>query len=301
MSERGQQIRVGIIFIVSVALLVAGVLWFKNFKFGGANNRVTVEFATTSGLVRGDPVEVRGVPSGQVSEIRFEGGRALVTLDLQKNVGLKTDTRFSIENVGIMGQKLVAVYPGEQGTPVDPLSQVFKGEYQPGIPEFMSNLEGVLESFNRVTTRLDAILVAFDDSDQGALRRTLKNTETITADMAQFTQETRGELAKSIRNFSAAMADLHTTLTGRDQEIDALLANTARATARADTALSALQAAAVRADSLMARIDRGEGSVGKMMQDETLYQDLITTLGETRTLIADLKANPKKYLKFSLF
>jgi len=301
MSERSQQIRVGIIFIFSIVILVAGVLWFKNFKFGGANNKVTVEFTTTSGLVRGDPVEVRGVPSGQVSLIRFEDGRALVTLDLDKNVGLYPDTRFAIENVGIMGQKLVAVYPGQETTAVDPGSRIFKGDYQPGIPEFMSNLEGVLESFNRVTTRLDAILVAFDESDEGSLRRTLKNTEAITNDIAAFTKETQGELAKSVHNFTIAMDDLHRTLTGRDPQIDALLDNAARATARADTALAALQSAASRADSLMARLDRGQGSMGKMMQDETMYHELTATLNETRTLLADIKAHPKKYFKFSLF
>lgn len=301
MSERSQQIRVGMIFILSIVILVAGVLWFKNFKFGGANNRVTVEFATTSGLVRGDPVEVRGVPSGQVSQIRFEGGRALVTLDLEKSVALQADTRFAIENVGIMGQKLVAVYPGRDTVTVDPNSHLFKGGYQPGIPEFMSNLEGVLESFNRVTTRLDAILVAFSDSDQGALRRTLQNTETITGDVARFTQDTQGELAKSVRNFSLAMDDLHRTLTGREAQINALMENTARTSARADTALAALQAAAVQGDSLLARLNRGQGSMGKMMQDETLYRELTATLVETRTLLAAIKANPKKFFSFSVF
>lgn len=301
MSERSQQIRVGMIFIASIVILVAGVLWFKNFKFGGANNRVTVEFTTTSGLVRGDPVEVRGVPSGQVSQIRFEDGRARVTLDLDKTVTLQADTHFTIENVGIMGQKLVAVYPGRDSVVLDPTSHLFKGGYQPGIPEFMSNLEGVLESFNRVTTRLDAILVAFSDSDQSSLRRTLKNTETITDDLARFTQETQGELSTSVRNFSLAMDDLHRTLTGREAQISALMDNAARTSARADTALAALQAAAMQADSLLSRLNRGDGSMGKMMQDETLYRELTSTLSESRTLLADIKANPKKFFSFSVF
>jgi phospholipid/cholesterol/gamma-HCH transport system substrate-binding protein len=289
------------VFILSVAILVAGVLWFKNFKFGGANIRVKVEFATTSGLVRGDPVEVRGVPSGQVSEILFENGRALVTCDLDKQVRLYPDTRFAIENVGIMGQKLVAVYPGAETTPVDPGSRIFQGIYQPGIPEFMSNLEGVLESFNRLTNRLEALLAAFDESDQGSLRRTLKNTETITDDLATFMKETHGELGTAVRNFSLAMEDLHKTLNGRDAQVGHLLESTARASARADTALVALQGAATRADTILARLHRGQGSMGKLMQDDELYRELAETLSETRMLIADIRENPKKYFKVSVF
>ena len=277
------------------------MLWFKNFKFGGANVKVTVEFARTSGLVRGDPVEVRGVPSGQVSRILFENGRALVTLDLDKNVRLYSDTRFAIENVGIMGQKLVAVYPGTETTSVDPGSRTFQGVYQPGIPEFMANLEGVLESFNRLTNRLEALLAAFDDSDQGSLRRTLQNTETITDDLASFLKETRGELGTAVRNFSLAMEDLHKTLNDRDAQVGRLLESAARAAARADTALVAMQGAAARADSVLGRLDRGEGSMGKLMQDDELYRELEGTLRETRTLLADIRANPKKYFKVSVF
>jgi phospholipid/cholesterol/gamma-HCH transport system substrate-binding protein len=301
MSEQTQHLRVGVVFIVSIILLVSGVLWFKNFKFGGQYVRVTVEFPTTSGLVRGDPVEVRGVPSGQVARIQFEGGRALVSLDLNRSVKLYATTRFVIENVGIMGQKLVAVYPGEESTPVDPVAQAFKGTYQPGIPEFMSNLEVVLESFNRLTNRLDVLLTAFDESDQGSLRRTLKNTEIITDDLAQFMKETHGELSQAVRNFSLAMEDLHSTLNGRDRQIDSLLVNTGRAVVRADSALIALEGAAKRAESLMARLDRGQGSAGLLLQDEELYRELTGVLSETRALITDVKANPKKYFKVSVF
>ncbi len=301
MSERAQQVRVGLVFIFSVAILVAGILWFKNFKFGGQNVKVVVEFPTTSGLVKGDPVEVRGVPSGQVSGIRFESGRALVTLDLDEGVKLHSDTRFVIENVGIMGQKLVAIYPGVETIPVDPAGRNFRGVYQPGIPEFMSNLQTVLASFDRLTTRLDTLLAAFDESDQGSLRRTLRNTETITEDLARFMKETHGELAQAVRNFSLAMDDLHRTLNGRDEQVGTLLTASTRAAARADSALVTLQAAMSRADSLMSRLDRGEGSMGKLMRDEDLYRELTGTLNETRALIGDIKANPKKYFKVSVF
>ena len=301
MSERSQQVRVGVAFILSLIVLVAGVLWFKNFQFGGRNVRFTVEFPRTSGLVRGDPVEVHGVPSGQVAGIRFESGRALVTLDLARDVNIYPDSRFVIENVGIMGQKLVAVYPGTATTPVDPTQQNFTGVYQPGIPEFMSNLEDVLVSFRRLTNRLEDLLAAVDDVDKGALRRTLENSETITENTARFMQETRGELGQAIRNFSAAMDDLHRTLNGREAKLDTLLATSSRAAVRADSALAALQAAVTRADSLMARLDRGEGSMGRLLHDEDLYRELTGTLSETRTLIADIKANPKKYVKLSIF
>jgi phospholipid/cholesterol/gamma-HCH transport system substrate-binding protein len=71
--------------------------------------------------------------------------------------------------------------------------------------------------------------------------------------------------------------------------------------AKADTALDALEAAVARADSLMAGLQRGQGSAGLMMQDEQLYRELTETIAEARRLIADVMADPKKYFKVSVF
>jgi phospholipid/cholesterol/gamma-HCH transport system substrate-binding protein len=97
------------------------------------------------------------------------------------------------------------------------------------------------------------------------------------------------------------MDDLHRTLNGRDEQVGTLLTASTRAAARADSALVTLQAAVARADSLMSRLDRGEGSMGKLMRDEDLYRELTGTLNETRALIGDIKADPKKYFKVSVF
>ena len=65
--------------------------------------------------------------------------------------------------------------------------------------------------------------------------------------------------------------------------------------------LTALDSAAARVDSVLARMDRGDGTLGRVATDEALYDELVLTLRETRTLVADMRANPKKYVKLSLF
>ncbi len=112
MSEQRYQVQVGIVFILAVIVLIWGVLWFKDFKIRGTTYDMKVEFDTASGLIKGDPVEVQGVPSGKVAAITFENGRSVVTMQLDDGIKLYPGTKVVLENVGIMGQKLVAVYPG---------------------------------------------------------------------------------------------------------------------------------------------------------------------------------------------
>ena len=104
MTDRGREVQVGAVFLLALVALIAGVLWFKDFTLGRKNKVVSVDFPTTSGLLKGDLVEVQGVNSGQVSDIHYEEGHSEVDLELDTGIELYPGTRFVIEYVGIMGQ-----------------------------------------------------------------------------------------------------------------------------------------------------------------------------------------------------
>lgn len=302
MEERKQQIQVGVLFILSILVLVFGVLWFKNYRLRAESARVVVEFPSTSGLLRGDPVEVRGVPAGQVREIRYSEGKAEIVMDLDKSVKLTRQSRISIENIGIMGQKRIAIEPGPPGGEPVPLEEtVFQGEYEPGISELVSGLGGTLEVVNRLADRLDRMFATFDTSNEGSLGRTLKNTEQVTAELATFLRESRGELSQSVRTFSLAMNDLHQTLDGREESIGELVEKATVASVRLDSTLAELDRAAVLTRETMQKVNSGDGTLSKMVNDEALYVEMTDTIRELRALVADVKENPKRYVRLSLF
>ena len=301
MSERKAEIQAGIAFLLSVIVLIAGVLWFKNFRIASKNVKIQVEFPNTSGLVKGDPVEVRGVPSGQVDEIRYKDGGAVVLVRLDRGVELRRDARFMIKNVGIMGQKMVAVDPGSERAIVAPAGTKFEGGYEPGIPEFISNMGQTVETFGRLGERLDSVLASLQQNDKGNLAQTLANLEAITTDLRTFLEATRGDLASSVHNLNSAMTELNRTLDGREEVVGKLLDNTARASVHFDSTLVILDRTAATADSLLGSIHAGKGSMGMLVRDETLYRELLDTVRETRALVTDMKAHPHKYVKLSLF
>ena len=300
MSERKIEVQVGIVFVLAVAVLVSGVLWFKNTRLRARSQIVTVSFPKTSGLIRGDAVEVRGVPSGQVKDIRYSDGRALVILDLDRDVRFYEDTQIVLENVGIMGQKMIAVYPGGEGPGVDPAGKVLEGRFQPGVTEIMNDLAGTLAAFDRLANRLDRAMAAFDEQG-GAFVRTLKNTEEITGTTAELLRESRGDLSASLRLMRLTMEDLHQTFEGREESIGRIIERTDRATARLDSTMLKLEASLDQVRRIGAGLEAGEGSLGRALTDEGLYDELVIAIRETRTLLTDLRENPKKYVKLSLF
>lgn len=299
-SERMRLIQVGVLFVLSIMVLVAGVLWFKEFQFGQKRAVVIAQFPSTSGLIKGDNVEVSGVPSGHVSGIKYENGRSIVTMEIDRETEIRKGSRFVLENVGIMGQKMVAVYPAMDGPIAEP-GTIFQGEYQPGIPQLMEGLGGTLDAVNRLAIRLEGMVASFDSTDSNSLQNLLTNSETLTEELAGFVKENRGDLREGLTNFNNAMASLNGALEGREESVARLIDSTEQAAMHLDSSLSRLDSAATRVDSLLARMERGDGSLGKIMGDPALYDEMVTTLRETRALVADVRENPKRYVKLSLF
>jgi phospholipid/cholesterol/gamma-HCH transport system substrate-binding protein len=301
MSDRKLQIQVGLLFLLSIIVVVMGILWFKEFKIGGRSYPLVVEFPNTSGLARGDEVEVKGVTSGKVEAIRFEEGRALVFIQLDRGVELYNDAQFSIESIGLMGEKAVTILPGTRRTGVLPPGSTPKGEYHGGVTELMTGVGGALDTFERLATRLDSLLVGFDRPKQDQVGRTLDNLERATREMANLLEENRTEIAHSVRTMGDAMEDLHAMLDGHEDSFGQAIEGARSTTAHMDSTLVNLNRTVNRMDSLLVQVQSGEGTLGRVIEDEALYDEFVATLGDAKALLQDVRQNPKRYFKFSVF
>jgi phospholipid/cholesterol/gamma-HCH transport system substrate-binding protein len=302
MTEKRLHAQVGLLFLLSMAVLVLGILWFKEFKIRGRTYSQTIEFQTTSGLVKGDPVEVKGVPSGKVEDIRFEEGLALVSVQLDKEVKLHQDAQFSIESVGIMGQKMVSIFPGTGQAGELPRDAIPKGMYRGGTTEIMNGVSDALEIFQRIASRVDTLVASYSGGDrQKQFGHALENLERASHDLALVLEENRRGISESVNGMNAAMNDLHAMLEGKDQKFGETLDQAHRASARLDTTLAGLQVTIAKLDTLLAQVQSGEGTLGKLAQDEALYNQFVATLEDAKALLADVRQNPKRYFKFSVF
>jgi phospholipid/cholesterol/gamma-HCH transport system substrate-binding protein len=301
MSERKLQIQVGVLFIASVAVLIMGILWFKEFTIGGHNYNVVIEFPQTSGLVKGDPVDVKGVRSGKVEDIEFKYEKALVTVTLERDVVLREGTVVAISNMGLMGQKVVNVWPGHVSEDPIPEGTVLRGVYDAGIPEILGGMGSTLDTFEALAARVDSLLAGLDDSRQEQMLNTLSNLERASGALADLLQGNREDLNASIKSMRVAMVELNAMLAGRGGMFGRTLEDASGAVARLDTTLTTLDQTVARLDKLLARVEGGEGTLGRLVQDQDLYEELVLTLRDAKALLYDVRQNPKRYFKFSIF
>lgn len=292
------EIQVGVTVLAALAILLLGVTWLKEFSVARKVRVWTVAFPQTGGLSSSDEVQVNGLRKGAVSEVALVGDRVIVRLALAHEVTLTTDSRVSIRNVGLMGEKVIAVDLRTTGTAYAERDTI-QGVYEKGIPEVMTELGGTIEAVSTIAEQVQALAEAMNRD--GNFAETVKNFRATSLELRDAVKENRATLRQTLGDFSAAARTARGLTTDREAELRKTLdefslaaANMNRLSSRLDSLRSSLQV-------VTDKVGSGEGTLGKLVHDETLYRDVKSSIQSLNELIADIKKNPKKYLHVSVF
>ncbi len=296
MASRRKEIQIGICVILSSLVLVFGMLWLKQFRFSGGTHKYLVNFPAVEGLKVNDRVQVRGIRMGKVTGFSIVEDHVQVGFQVDKAVSLREDAKIRLATVGIVGEMIVEVQPGA-GNPVES-GHVFEGEAMP-------SLMAMAGSAGETMKRLDELTVELRD-----LVRELRRDDRIggTVDVARVTLanvdaalgENRDDVRALVRDLRAAAATLREAMTAPDSGAAGALGKASRTMARADSALALVTTTTESLSRLVARLEAGEGSAGKFLADERLYDEATQALAETKELLRDIRRNPKRYFKFNV-
>ena len=280
-----QEATVGALVLVSVLLFIGGTMWLGGKRFS-TRPTVAVQFADAGTLKRGSPVRVSGVPLGSVDEIEFQGyGKVLVHLHLEEAAAPRRDAAAELASIGLVGDAVINFVPGTAPEPL-PEDAVIVGTVKSGFMDIGTRLGdqasavlgGVNEiRFKEVSEDLQRSLRAFE-------RLAGVYSNTVTGPIAQLTTTMQGLRTVSARIDSVLVA---AQLDRAARTADSLMVNLGRLSASA-------QSTAGQFDSVLARVNRGEGSLGKLMADTTLYQNTQRLVKSLQEFVDELKKNPGK-------
>jgi phospholipid/cholesterol/gamma-HCH transport system substrate-binding protein len=283
MHSYHKEATVGALVLVALAAFVAGTLWLRGKSIGSPE--LNVVFADIGNLKEGAPVRVSGAPVGRVEEIVFEGvGKVRVGVIFSVDITPAETARASIGSIGMLGDAVINLDPG-QGAPLA-RGATIQGTSEVGLFDKGAQLADqaaiTMTSLNRM---LDTALVI-------ELRQTLASSQRLLNYYADAKSGPTAELGATMRALQSTSARLDSTLVGLDAPaLQARLDTTMRSAGNLSDRLAATSA---RVDSMLARIERGEGTLGKLASDTLLYGDLRRTMKATADLIDEIKKNPGK-------
>lgn len=298
MTSRTIELRVGLIVVLAIAILVVGVIWVKGIKFNQTKYRYTVIFPNVGALKVGDPVSVSGVEKGKVKKIQLYRGDVLVTLDLTTDVVLKKDAKFTVKNIGLMGERFVAVQTGYSDSLLD-LSQPVRGYYDTGVPEVMGRMGEMIDQLSRLVANLEGVLGT--KWSRESMIETIKNLKEISHDLNALLDRNKGKFNQTMDNLSYSSAELKKIIDENKGKLQTTVDNFGEASVKLENIVTALDTMSISLKKLTSKIEKGEGTLGQLVNDTTLYEQIKKTTQHVDDLILDIKKNPKKYLKVTVF
>ena len=297
-SLRRKEIQVGATVLAALAILIFGVAWLKDYSVQRDTQIYHVTFPQTGGLAKSDEVLVNGLRRGEVEDMRLVGDHVEVDLRLARSVVLTTDSRVAIRNVGIMGERIIAVDLKTTGRPYRE-DEMVQGSYELGLGEIMGQLGTTVDAVTAVSAQLQSLANAM--SGEGRLQATIQNFTTTSEELRLTVSENRAMLRSTLSNFAEASKTARSLTTGREAELRQSLDHFANAAERLDRISVKLDSLTTTVHAVASRVEGGQGTLGKLVQDEKLYAELNASVRSIQQLIADVKQNPKKYFKFSVF
>jgi phospholipid/cholesterol/gamma-HCH transport system substrate-binding protein len=296
--SRRTEIQVGITVLLGIAVLLWGVAFLSGWAKGGDTRIWHVKFAQAGGLAVGNDVQVNGVRAGSIKTMRLEGDHVIADLKVNRDITITSDSRVFVRPIGLMGDRVIAVDYRLSGAILSP-ADTLTGVYEKGMPEVMAEMGGATGGITAVSAQLDSVAVAM--SRNGGMGPTVQHLRRATEDLSLAIQENRASLKSTLSNFAAASATARELTAGREAQLRATMDHFSAAAENLDRLTTRLDSLRASVQVTASRLERGEGSLGKLLNDDKLYAGLNASVRDLQALINDVKAKPKKYFKFSVF
>lgn len=297
MASKNVELKVGLLVLAGAAILVFAVWLAKGYRYGQEFYTVTVIFPEVGALSPGDPVAVSGVNKGKVKNIGLYQGQVMVTIDLASDVILKEDATFTVKNIGLMGERFVAVKTGVSENPLD-LDKAATGWFDPGIPEVMGMMGNVIESMNNLVELLSETVISPATLDK--FSETINSLQKITSRIEKSSDANAPKIDSAVDNFSRLAETLKKGLDRNQSYIDTAAQNFDAASRRLIQLVADMEEASAKFKSFATDLDESEGSLRMLMEDRRLYDDIRRTALNIDSLVYDIRQDPKKYINFTL-
>ncbi len=298
-----REVKTGIFAIVSILLFVLGYNFLKGSQLLDNVRIFYVKYDNVAGLAPSAPVTVNGMQVGKVRDVFLEttkGGKVIVEFGIEKEFEFARSSSVEIYSSGFIGGNNLAVIPDYSSNDMARSGDTIPGRIQAGV------IDGLFEKFTPLEKSILASLAKLDtvltDLHDVMDEKTKTNLQQSIAGL----NETISSFNGAAQKMDALISDNKVVLDSTFVNLDKTMSNFAKfsdSLAQMETGkmIAELQGTITKLNAITGQIENGEGSIGKLLKDEKLYDNLEGATKQLENLLEDMKLNPKRYVHFSLF
>ena len=293
--RRRNEVLVGVLLTVATAIAVIGTIWLvRGGLSGGYPLHARVPWG--AGLKEGQPVRLAGVQVGVVSKTELDPrGSIIVTMSIQSKYEVPENTTAQVQAVGFFGDAEIGLWPSRPGvtTFFEPGDTVPAAAPKPGIDALTARADTISQRLDDVARTVQVEMI--QHGGIADLRKTLAGTNDLVRQLNAVAVEQSRQLTltqATLRRSAAALDSAQ--LDSIVRNLKATTQNTARLTAD-------LTETTARLNGVLAKVDSGNGTAAKLLNDPGLYNDLRGLVTRLDSLTADFKKNPRRYINLEIF
>lgn len=296
--------KIGFVVFIAALVLVAGIVYLKGLDFQAKEYRLTIYYDNVNGLTEGSPITIAGLTIGKVEDLRLSGSVIAVDVAIQKNVHISKDSKAFIKSASIMGGKQIAITPGVLNEVLQP-GDTLSGAYEADLTELTSTLSPISTNVLGILERVNS---TFDEPTRRNIQVTLLEFSRAARELQSVVKQQGGNVdvamgnfnifSKRLTQFAAQLDTLALTQRGNINDGVNSIRNTAQTM---EGAARRFGEASKSIESVFKKVENGEGSLGKLMQKDSLYDHLDSLAVNLNALVKDIKQNPGRYVSISIF
>ena len=296
-----REIKTGLIVIMGIMCVIFGYSFLKSNSLFSDDITLFAVYKDVGGLQTGTAVSINGKNVGSVNTIEFKdvAGNLLVTFTVNRDLNFSKNSSVELYDTGLIGGKGLRINPIFDGMPIaskDTLLTTTKASLSEVADQ---KLSPILEKFESALTDADSVMLnvnaVLDKKAKRDLRESISDLSILMNDLKgasnslnRLLKNNEGKLNNSLTNFEE--------LTANFAKLSDSLNN-----AGLGRTLASLESTVANLDGIMAKIEKGDGTLGKLMKDEALYTNLNNASRELDLFLQDFRLNPKRYVNVSVF
>jgi len=299
------EFKIGVIGLITVAVVIWGINYLKGKNILKGFDIYYTYFDDANGIEVASKIYMQGYQVGLVKEVNFKQFSPKpieVVLSVKSNYRVPSGSIAEMYSSNILGSQAIKIIPSDsdnycedQDTLVSSLEVDIMKSVQDDIGPVLDGLSGLVSTLDTLSLSLKELV------NNGDIERIVKNTERATADLKNQLSP-GGDLSNTLANLDDITAEIRS----QSSAINATISNLEKISgsvdpAAVDSIVTSLAALTPKIDQLLGSINNGEGTVGQLVTNDSLYIDLEALTISLNRLMDDVREHPKKYVHFSLF
>lgn len=297
-----REVKTGILAIGAILLFIFGYSYLKGTNLLEKNRTFFVKYENVEGLAKSAPVTINGLKVGKVQTIDFgnEAGNLVVEFTVEREFDFSKNSLVRIYSSGLIGGKSLGIFPVYDQASIAQSGDTLSGEIQMGmLDEFSKTLAPLEEKLEVTLGVVDSLLITFvdiiDEDTRNNLKNAIANLSVASNNFGSLSSKADNLLGRNGEKLDRTFSNLDVTAANFAKLSDSL------AQIETGQMVKNLEEATAGLKSIVAKVNNKEGSVGKLLNDDQVYENLEGATRQLEELLQDLKLNPKRYLHFSVF